>query len=99
MIKWQTKGADYAFNSRTRDIYAEVRRLLPEGVDNVVDAVGVNALLNQAMRLIKYNGRICGYGISLKLSMELDWSTAPYNWSLNFVQWPSKKEGGGAAHR
>ena len=24
--------------------------------------------------------------------MELDWSKAPYNWSLNFVQWPSKKE-------
>ena len=85
-------GADYAFNSRVCGIDAEVHRLLPEGVDNVVDAVGVNALLNQAMGLIKYNGKICGYGISPKLGMELDWSAAPYNWSLNFVQWPSKKE-------
>lgn len=85
-------GADYAFNSKTCDINAEVHKLFPEGVDNVVDAVGVNALLNQAMELIRYNGKICGYGISPKLGMELDWSKAPYNWSLNFVQWPSKKE-------
>ncbi len=85
-------GADYAFNSSTCDIDKEVRRLFPEGVDNVVDAVGINALLNQAMGLIRYNGKICGYGISPKLGMELDWSHAPYNWSLNFVQWPSKKE-------
>lgn len=85
-------GADYAFNSKTHDIDAEVHKLFPEGVDNVVDAVGVNALLNQAMGLIRYNGKICGYGISPKLGMELDWSKAPYNWSLNFVQWPSKKE-------
>jgi len=24
--------------------------------------------------------------------MDLDWSKAPYNWTLHFVQWPSKKE-------
>lgn len=89
-------GADYALNSRTCDVEKEVYRLCPEGVDNVVDAVGVNALLNQAMGLIRYNGKICGYGISPKLGMELDWSRAPYNWSLNFVQWPSKKEEGEA---
>lgn len=85
-------GADYAFHSGTCDISRQVRRLCPEGVDNVVDAVGIDALLNQAMELIRYNGKVCGYGISPKLSMELDWSRAPYNWSLHFVQWPSKKE-------
>lgn len=89
-------GADYAFNSRTCDVDAEIHRLFPGGVDNVVDAVGVNALLNQAMGLIRDHGRICGYGISPKLGMNLDWSRAPYNWSLNFVQWPSKQEEGQA---
>ena len=89
-------GADYALNSGNCDIEQEVRRLCPEGVDNVVDAVGINALLNQAMGLIKYNGKVCGYGISPKLGMELDWSRAPYNWNLHFVQWPSKKEEGEA---
>ena len=42
-------GADYAFNSAKCDIIHEVRTLFPDGVDAVVDAVGVNALLNQAM--------------------------------------------------
>ncbi len=89
-------GADYAFNSAKCDIDAEVKRLFPDGIDYVVDAVGINALINQAMGLIKYNGKICCYGISPKLGMELDWTSAPYNWTLQFVQWPSKKEEGEA---
>ena len=85
-------GADYSFNSKTTDVNAEVKKLFPEGIDYVVDAVGINELINQAMALIKYNGKICCYGISAKLNMELDWSDAPYNWTIQFVQWPSKKE-------
>lgn len=85
-------GADYAWNSSNSDIIALTRQLFPEGIDYVVDAVGLNRLINQAMELITYNGKICCYGISPKLFMELDWSRAPYNWSLQFVQWPSKKE-------
>jgi threonine dehydrogenase-like Zn-dependent dehydrogenase len=89
-------GADHAFNSAKCDIDAEVKKRFPDGIDYVVDAVGVNQLINQAMGLIRYNGKICGYGISPKLGMDLDWSRAPYNWSLDFVQWPSKKEEGEA---
>lgn len=85
-------GADIVFNSKKTDVTKEIRALFPDGVDYVVDAVGLNALINQAMELVCYNGKICCYGISPKLQMELDWSKAPYNWSLNFVQWPSKKE-------
>ncbi len=85
-------GADYVFNSKACDIESEVKKLFPDGIDYVVDAVGINAIINQAMGLVKYNGRICCYGISPKLGMEIDWSKAPYNWSLEFVQWPSKKE-------
>jgi threonine dehydrogenase-like Zn-dependent dehydrogenase len=89
-------GADYAFNSTKCDINAEIKRLFPGGIDYVVDAVGINRLINQAMELVRYNGKICCYGISPKLGMDLDWSRAPYNWSLDFVQWPSKKEEGEA---
>ena len=85
-------GADYVYNSKTSDIVTEVKKIFPEGVDHVIDAVGINELINQAMALIKYNGKICCYGISPKLGMELDWSKAPYNWTVQFVQWPSKKE-------
>jgi L-iditol 2-dehydrogenase/propanol-preferring alcohol dehydrogenase len=85
-------GADVVINSQKQDVEAEIRRLFPHGADNIVDAVGVNALLNQAMKLVKYNGKICGYGISAKLDMQLDWSGGPYNWTLQFVQFPSKYE-------
>ena len=57
-----------------------------------MDAVGVNALLNEAMELIADHGKICSYGISPKLEMNLSWAPAPYNWSLTFVQFPEKKE-------
>lgn len=85
-------GADIVFNSSKVNPQEEVRKLFKDGVDFVVDAVGINQLINQAMELVKYNGKICCYGISPKLGMELDWSKAPYNWTLQFVQWPSKFE-------
>ncbi|MDR1801063.1 MAG: zinc-binding dehydrogenase [Lachnospiraceae bacterium] len=85
-------GADIVINSTTQNVEEEVKKLFPNGMDNIVDAVGINALLNQGLRLVKYNGKVCGYGISPKTGMELDWSKAPYNWNLNFVQFPSKYE-------
>lgn len=85
-------GADYVFNSAKVDVVSEVKKIHPAGVDYIVDAVGINQLINQAMELVKYNGKICCYGISPKLGMELDWSKAPYNWTLQFIQWPSKLE-------
>jgi threonine dehydrogenase-like Zn-dependent dehydrogenase len=85
-------GADHAFNNRSHDPVSEVKRMLPEGVDFAVDAVGDNRVIAQSMELVKYNGKICCYGVSSELKMELDWSNAAYNWSLHFVQWPSKLE-------
>jgi threonine dehydrogenase-like Zn-dependent dehydrogenase len=92
-------GADYTFNSQKCDIKAEIKKMFPDGIDYVIDAVGINQLINEGMELIRYNGKICCYGISPKLGMDLDWSKAPYNWSLDFVQWPSKKEEGDAHSR
>lgn len=85
-------GADYVLNSASGDVVPFVRDLFPDGVQVVIDAVGVNALINQAMHLIANHGKICSYGISAKLDMNIDWSAAPYNWSVNFVQFPEKKE-------
>ena len=47
-------GADIVINSSKEDVEAMVLKYLPEGADYVVDAVGINQLLNQGMRLIKY---------------------------------------------
>lgn len=85
-------GADYTFNSKEVDVATEVKKICKDGVDFVIDAVGINQLINQAMELVKCNGKICCYGISPKLDMQLDWSKAPYNWTLQFIQWPSKLE-------
>lgn len=89
-------GAAYAFNSKSVDVVSKVRTLCPDGVDFVLDAVGMLSLINQGMELIRDRGKICCYGISPKCSMELDWSKAPYNWNLCFQQMPSKKEEGEA---
>ena len=85
-------GADFFFNSTKVNVISEVKKILPEGADHVVDAVGVNALINLAMQLVKPDGQICTYGISPKMNMELDWSLAPYNWNLRFLQWPRKAQ-------
>jgi threonine dehydrogenase-like Zn-dependent dehydrogenase len=85
-------GADYAFNSKNCDIVAEVRKVCGNGVDFSVDAVGKNEIINQSMELLAPYGHICCYGISPETQMTLNWSKAPYNWHLDFIQWPSKLE-------
>ncbi|MFD0696628.1 zinc-binding dehydrogenase [Paenibacillus sp. GCM10027628] len=85
-------GADYAFNSKKCDLTAEVRNVCHDGVDFAVDAVGKNEIINQSMELLAPYGHIGCYGISPETEMRLDWSKAPYNWHLDFIQWPSKLE-------
>jgi NADPH:quinone reductase-like Zn-dependent oxidoreductase len=90
-------GADYAINTKKYNLIEEVKKLCPGGVDYVVDAAGSIEAVNQGMELIRDSGKICVYGISPELGMALDWSKAPYNWTLVFQQMPSKQEEG-AAH-
>ena len=85
-------GADIFFNSKEADLVSEVKALFPEGVDFVLDAVGVNELINTALKLIKDSGQVCVYGISSKLDMNIDWSASPYNWNVKFLQFPVKKQ-------
>lgn len=92
-------GADYAINAKTSDPVTEVRKICPDGVDQALDAVGLNSFINQAMLMIKDHGNIDVYGISPSLKTEVDWSDAPYNWKLQFSQWPSKKLEGEATQQ
>lgn len=87
-------GAKHVFCSAGQDPVPLIREIYPEGVDMVLDAVGVSALINTAMALVAPGGKICCYGISPNLQMTLDWSQAPYNWGLQFEQWPSKIQEG-----
>lgn len=85
------RGADYVINSKEQDIITEVRKILPDGVDFALDAVGVNSFINTALELIVPDGKICVYGISKTMNTDVDWSKCPYNWHLHFHQFPSKK--------
>lgn len=88
------KGADYAFNSAECDPVEKVRSICPEGVPYVLDAVGVLPIINQAMPMLSDQGKICCYGISQDCHFDIDWTQAPYNWQLQFQQFPSKVEEG-----
>lgn len=94
----ESAGADFAYNSSRNDPVEMARKVCPQGVDFALDAVGINALINTSMKIIKDGGDICAYGISPTLGMDIDWSEAPYNWNLKFVQFPDK-EMEGAAHQ
>ncbi len=92
------EGADYVFRSDDC-ANAKIREICPEGVDFVLDAVGVSAIINQGMELIKDQGKICCYGISANTVAQIDWTNAPYNWQLHFQQFPSKYEEGEATEQ
>lgn len=85
-------GADAFVNSSTEDVVQNIRRLVPEGVDYVLDAVGVNGIINTAMYLLKENGQICVYGICPAKEMQLSWKDAPQNWTLRFLHVPVKEQ-------
>lgn len=88
------RGADYAFNSSKADAAWEIKNICKQGVEFVLDAVGMLPLINASMEMLCDGGKMCCYGIAAKMEMRLDWSKAPYNWKLQFQQFPSKKEEG-----
>jgi L-iditol 2-dehydrogenase len=83
-------GAHAAYNNSQVDMREAVRKMVPGGVQFVIDAVGISAIINEAMGILCDHGRICCYGISPNLSYEIDWADAPYNWTLQFQQMPAK---------
>lgn len=85
------RGATYTFNSKD-NFEKKILDICKGGVKYVIDAVGVSAIINQSMPLLKDQGAICCYGISANLNFDINWSRAPYNWKLHFQQFPSKKE-------
>lgn len=92
----RSKGADFAFNSKKCNSVEMIREICPDGVQYVLDAVGILSIINMAMECICDQGKICCYGISPECCMQIDWSKAPYNWQIQFQQFPSKKEEGEA---
>ena len=95
----ETSGLKSQILAEDQIITQVLHDLCPDGVDYVLDAVGMLPLVNQAMEYIRDGGKICCYGISPDCHMELDWSKAPYNWQLQFQQFPDKAEEGAATEQ
>ncbi len=87
-------GATYVINSMKTDVYAMVRELYAEGVDFVLDAVGLPNIVNQGMALIADRGTVLCYGVPEKEEVTIDFSKASYNWRVIYQQMPRKKEEG-----
>lgn len=90
------KGASIVINSKTQDLDKEIHAVFEEGVDYVLDAVGLPFVVNQAMSLIKDRGQVLCYGVPEKEEITIDFSKASYNWSVVYQQMPRKKEEGEA---
>lgn len=85
-------GADMALNSIECNIKSEIRQRFPKGVPYVLDAVGSEEVINEAMGLICDRGEILCYGVPKAENIHLDFSQASYNWKINFQQFPRKEE-------
>ena len=59
--------------------------------DTVIDAVGLESIVNLGLSLIKMAGDICVYGVMTK-NPSLDLSKGPYNFNLHMHQWPTRSE-------
>jgi threonine dehydrogenase-like Zn-dependent dehydrogenase len=87
VINAKAIGADHVFNSKKTDVDQEIRKLFPNGADILLDAVGVPSLINNNLKLVKYSGQICVYGITPTNELLMNWQEAPYTFDLRFGQW------------
>jgi threonine dehydrogenase-like Zn-dependent dehydrogenase len=84
-------GADIVLDASKDDVKARVREIQKQGLDLFIDAVGINGLMNTGLDLVTFNGKVGVYGISPSCAAQIDWTRAPYNWTIQFVQWPNVK--------
>jgi len=82
-------GADVVIDPKNEDLIEKAKSIESEGFDFVIDAVGINRLMTDSLKLVKFNGKVGVYGIAAETSAQIDWEAAPYNWAIHFVQWPT----------
>lgn len=59
--------------------------------DAVIDAVGLESIVNCGLSLVKPAGDICVYGVMTK-NPSIDLTRAPYNFNIHIHQWPTRSE-------
>jgi 2-desacetyl-2-hydroxyethyl bacteriochlorophyllide A dehydrogenase len=82
-------GADIVIDPTSEDLTARAKEIEADGFDFAIDAVGINRLMTDGLKIVKFNGTVGVYGISAETNAHIDWEAAPYNWAIHFVQWPT----------
>jgi len=82
-------GADVVIDPKSEDLISQAKETQSDGFDFVIDAVGINILMTESLKIVKFNGKVGVYGISPETHAQIDWEAAPYNWAIHFVQWPT----------
>lgn len=81
-------GATHAINSKRSDVQKMIKELAPQGIPLIVDAIGSNEVVQQALDMIADEGHIGIYGYSDQRSATFDWSRAPVRWSIDYLVVP-----------
>jgi len=56
----------------------------------VIDAVGKESIINEAISMVKLGGSVCVYGVIDVPSIRVDKGRGPYNFDLLLHQWPTR---------
>ena len=59
--------------------------------DAVIDAVGLESIVNNALALVKFAGDVCVYGVMTGVP-KLELERAPLNFDLHIHRWPTRSE-------
>ncbi len=86
----QTLGADISLNSSDTHVTGVLEQNDLDGrrFDYVIDAVGSESIVNEALGFIDMGAVILVYGVLVEDGLNLDLSEAPFNWRLETIQWP-----------
>lgn len=83
-------GADHCFESG-RVTSDEFLKEHGASYDTVIDAVGLECIVNSALALVKMGGDVCVYGV-ITGTPTLYLEKAPYNFNLRIHRWPTRSE-------
>jgi threonine dehydrogenase-like Zn-dependent dehydrogenase len=88
--KARAMGATAAYAPDDPELTALLARKQRQ-LDAVIDAVGKESIINDAMPLIKIGGTVGVYGVIDTPSVTLQKNRGPYNFNLIIHQWPTRK--------
>ncbi len=84
-------GADAVFGKDDPQLLQAYAREAGREIDAVIDAVGREEIVNQALRIVRQSGAVCVYGLIGHGATTFDIRQAPRNWRLAMHQWPVRE--------